>query len=473
MQTTLTDLERYRLTVSKVFVTILWLLVPALCALARSNHVGITIFEVAGVSLAMAATIALLASPYGIASRVVIGAAMTGAAMLVVYAGAGPWQVDYHMAFFAVISMLAAYADWRPIVLAGLLMPLHHVAFGRFLPSTAGDAGDPGRLIVQVAFIASQCIFLIWLTSRLEKPLVQAEPAETSAPAYQHFAQAAPSVDPARAEALKALIASHTIDVALQPIWDLAEDRLLGFESLARPALRYGFNGPSEAFELAERMRLIDELDAMCRDAALARGHELPGDTLVFINISPTTFERRLLPGSMLADLALASGISPERVVLEITERSSANLDDVIDEATRLRGLGFKLALDDTGAGNAGLGMLSQMTVDFVKIDREVTAKVSRQRSARGVFAGIVAIARETGAYLIAEGIEDPFVLSAVLPLMGDDPGIVGIQGYLVGRPSLAIPDEGARARYETAIRRRLAIPRRTAATPAVMERFA
>jgi EAL domain-containing protein (putative c-di-GMP-specific phosphodiesterase class I) len=277
-------------------------------------------------------------------------------------------------------------------------------------------------------------------------------------------------ISTSKADALRALLAERAIDIAFQPIWDRLSHRLLGFEALARPSSRLGFDGPQEAFDVADALHLTEELDALCRESALARAHEVPADALLFLNVSPLTLERRLLPGTSLADLARSSGIDPKRIVLEITERSRARTGPVIDEAIRLRELGFRLALDDTGAGNAGLEMLSRMTVDFVKIDGEVIAKITNQRTARGVFAGIVAIARETGAYLIAEGIEDARTLASVASLRAPfEAGVGGLQGYLIGRPTIALPQNGGLARYEAAIGKRVS----ASSFPRAVERMA
>jgi EAL domain-containing protein (putative c-di-GMP-specific phosphodiesterase class I) len=119
--------------------------------------------------------------------------------------------------------------------------------------------------------------------------------------------------------------------------------------------------------------------------------------------------------------------------------------------------LGFTLALDDTGAGNAGLEMLSQVPVDVVKIDRGVVVKALTDRAARGVLAGIIAIARETGTYVIAEGIEDQAMLDLVRRVGGRagsvQDGVQGVQGYLLGRPSEAIPAPTAVETYRTFLR--------------------
>ncbi|GAC1552672.1 MAG: hypothetical protein NVS3B16_27190 [Vulcanimicrobiaceae bacterium] len=104
----------------------------------------------------------------------------------------------------------------------------------------------------------------------------------------------------------------------------------------------------------------------------------------------------------------------------------------VIREANRLRAAGFKLALDDVGSGNAGLALLGNLSVDFLKIDRSVVSAAASGRVGRAVYAGILAIAHENGSYVIAEGIED----DAMLRFVAGTRGVRGAQGYHLGRPA-------------------------------------
>ena len=252
-------------------------------------------------------------------------------------------------------------------------------------------------------------------------------------------------VTPAKARAVHELLANGVPTVAFQPIWDLDGHRVLGYEALARPSHEQELAGPGEAFEVAERIGRAHELDARCREAVLSRAGELPDDALLFLNVSPQTLDHDLLAGNRLVRAVEAAGLRPERVVLELTERSSARVDHVVREARRLRDLGFKLALDDVGAGNAGLEMLRSLEVDFVKIDRDVVRNALVQRGARAVLLAIVAFAGEVGTYVIAEGIEDHAMLDLVR--RSDGVGFAaagrvhGAQGYLLGRPS---PDSPA-----------------------------
>ncbi len=243
-------------------------------------------------------------------------------------------------------------------------------------------------------------------------------------------------IAPAKVQALYRLLNEQKLNVAFQPIWDFEQDRVLAFEALTRPSADYGFSGPQEVFDIAEKIGRAHELDYLCVHAILARAAELPSDALLFLNLTPQTLDHEVLTGAILLEAVFSAGLTPERVVLEITERSVVRLDVVVREAQKLRELGFRLALDDTGAGNAGLEMLSQLAVDFIKIDRGIVVKSLSDVSARAIFAGITNMARQMNSYVIAEGIEDVEMLDLV-----EQVGAQAVQGYLLGRPTQVLPD--------------------------------
>lgn len=240
---------------------------------------------------------------------------------------------------------------------------------------------------------------------------------------------------PARVDEVRDLIASGTIGVAFQPIWDLGGKGVVGYEALARPAGDNPIN-PQDAFDIAERIGKAHELDRVCRLAVLEKARLLPPDALLFINVSPQSLDHAEFRGTALIDAVEAAGFSPDRVVLEITERSLARLPVVVREAKRLRALGFALALDDAGSGNSGLEMLSQLAVEFVKIDREVIVRAQSDIGGRAVLAGIIAIAQEMNAAIIAEGIEDDAMLDLVRDATRSTTIDCSVQGYYLGRPA-------------------------------------
>jgi len=251
-------------------------------------------------------------------------------------------------------------------------------------------------------------------------------------------------VSPAKMHAVRQLLADKAISVAFQPIWNLQRGEVLGYEALMRPLSSTGLSGPQEVFDIAEKLGRAPELDRLCLSTILSRAWELPRDSLLFINLSPQSLEHGALRSGAFDTAIRDAGLVPARVVVEITERSVARVDVMVREARRLHDLGFRLALDDVGAGNAGLDMLRQVPVDFVKIDRSVIAEALIDEAAAAVLSGIIAFARHARTFVIAEGIETQAMLSIVhlagLPDPEVDGGVQGVQGYLFGRPSLGIP---------------------------------
>ena len=240
----------------------------------------------------------------------------------------------------------------------------------------------------------------------------------------------------AKMQAVRRVLSERKLTVAFQPIWNLGTGTVLAFEALTRPDASYGFNGPQELFDVAEHMGHAHELDAICVQTILAHVAELPPEALLFMNLTPQSLVHDLLTGATLLEAVVSTGLEPSRVVLEITERSIVKLAEVVQKTKALQQLGFRVALDDAGAGNAGLEMLSQVSVDFVKIDRAVGANALTDQAARSVFTGITTIARESHMAVVAEGIENTEMLDFVRRA-----GVQYAQGYLLGRPSERIPN--------------------------------
>ena len=250
---------------------------------------------------------------------------------------------------------------------------------------------------------------------------------------------------PRKAEIVRTMIAEGLVATAFQPIWDMQSTRPLGFEALERPLTELGLSVPQEAFDVAERIRQLPELDALCMRKTLEAAVNLPADSVIFLNYSPTSLVHGGFDPETFVGAVQAAGLLPSQIVMELTER---RIDDPAAVALRiaaLRAAGIRVALDDTGAGHAGLEILSKVRFDFVKIDRGLIVEAMASAEARGVLAGIVAIARETGSYLIAEGIETDemldFVRKAPVPNFA---GVRGIQGYLLGRPQQGPVDAGS-----------------------------
>ncbi|MCZ4492602.1 MAG: hypothetical protein JWP53_1533 [Conexibacter sp.] len=324
--------------------------------------------------------------------------------------------------------------------------------FAMLLPHTDGEGSRTiaGRL--DRAFTAAEVVVSMGISDLRDGESAEDLRAEADAALYEakrkggkmvHFDEVRDQVvitTSARTDRVRELIDQERLSAVYQPIWDLDSQRLLGIEALMRPHPDLGLSGPAEAFDLAERIGRVHELDVLCMATALADAPDLPDGALLFLNISPQTLDLDAGGSDWLLELVHGAGIAPEQVVIEVTERFGARTDAVVICLRRLRAEGFKLALDDVGTGNSGLEMLRKVNADFVKIDRGIVLAAATDRSSRAVLMAMATYARQTGAYVIAEGIEDRETLDFLTGI--DDREvqphriIQGGQGFGLGRPA-------------------------------------
>jgi EAL domain-containing protein (putative c-di-GMP-specific phosphodiesterase class I) len=187
-----------------------------------------------------------------------------------------------------------------------------------------------------------------------------------------------------------------------------------------------GLSSASDILDAAERLRRLHDLGRSVRARA---GRDVtgraPGHTL-FVNLHA----HELTDDTLVAkDGALAS-IAPN-VVLEITERAA--LTDVREARARmadLRAMGFRIALDDLGAGYAGLTSFALLEPEIVKLDMGLVRGVDADPVRRGLIRSIVKLSRDIGTLVVGEGVETEPERDALVEL-----GCDLLQGYLFGRP--------------------------------------
>jgi diguanylate cyclase (GGDEF)-like protein len=261
-----------------------------------------------------------------------------------------------------------------------------------------------------------------------------------------HFADIREHVvvaSPRKKEAVRRLVEEGRLTTVFQPIWNLEQETLLGIEALTRPDPSYGLSGPAEAFDIAEQIGRVRQLDVLCVESALRSAPELEPGVLLFVNLSPLTLDLDAEADAWLAPLAEQAGLRPEAIVVEVTERFGGRTPAVVRRLERLRRQGFKTALDDVGTGNSGLEMLRRIDAEFVKLDRSIVTAAATEPGARAVLMAMATFARQTGAFVIAEGIEDEDTLAFLRGLddrdLSSDTIVQGGQGFGLGRPSLDI----------------------------------
>jgi len=179
-------------------------------------------------------------------------------------------------------------------------------------------------------------------------------------------------------------------------------------------------------FDVAQRLGRVHELGRAIRSRA-AEALQRGDVAVAFVNVHPLELadDAILLPEADLSRHARA-------VVLEITERQSLDtISDLPGRIRALRGLGYRLALDDLGAGYAGLNTFAILAPDIVKLDMALVRGCDADAVKRQLIRSMTSLCKELGALVVAEGIETPAERDTVLEL-----GCDLMQGYLLGRPA-------------------------------------
>lgn len=208
-----------------------------------------------------------------------------------------------------------------------------------------------------------------------------------------------------------------------QPIFELGQTRPAGFEALCRFAGE-PYRSPDKWFAEAETVGLGVELELAAIAAALGALPLLPPDIYISVNAAPAT----VVSGRLAEAFA---GQPLERIVLEITEHAVVGDWAGLTEQARLwQFRGVTLAIDDAGAGYSGLQQIIRLKPDVIKLDMSLTSGFDTDPAKRSLATAMVHFAGETGAVIVAEGIETAGEL-AVLEALGVQRG----QGWHLGKP--------------------------------------
>lgn len=229
------------------------------------------------------------------------------------------------------------------------------------------------------------------------------------------------------------IIDDRAFDIHVQPIWDFVHDQPLGFECLARFA-QEPRRSPDKWFAEATELGLGVPLELAAIEAALAHAGRFPNHIYLTVNVSADAL--------MAPDFERAiAGFDPDRLVIELTEHGAVDdYEGLLAKLSAYRAQGVRLAIDDAGAGYAGLQHIVRLRPDIIKLDMALTRNVDSDPARRALASALIFYARETGCQILAEGIETDAELQT-LKLLGVAKG----QGYRLGRPvtiDVAVSDE-------------------------------
>jgi diguanylate cyclase (GGDEF)-like protein len=238
---------------------------------------------------------------------------------------------------------------------------------------------------------------------------------------------------------LRNALADQAIVPYYQPLVSMAENRIIGFEALARwQSEELGVISPVVFIPIAEECGLIGELGDQLLRRACIDATAWPTDIKLAFNISPIQLRNGSL-GLRILSILGETGFDPHRLEIEITESALVdNLDIAQQIIGQLRQAGIRIALDDFGTGYATLRQLQTLHLDKIKIDRSFVDRVSDDNESMVIVRAILGLASGLGLTTTAEGIEDAEQF-AYLKANGCTEG----QGYLFGK---AVPTQEALA---------------------------
>jgi len=215
--------------------------------------------------------------------------------------------------------------------------------------------------------------------------------------------------------------------MAYQPIVGATDGSLYGYEALLRsdePLLLL----PKAVLKAAEKVRRVHEVGRAVRDAVASGIEFMPrAEAFVFLNVHPEDLldPALYLPSAPLSRMA-------QRVILELTDRASLDsVNDARGRVERLRALGFRIAIDDLGAGQADSSTFAQLEPEFVKIDPSIIRGVDKDPSKRKMVHALVRLCHNMGKTVIAEGVENAEERDTLTAARCDF-----LQGHFLGTPA-------------------------------------
>lgn len=230
---------------------------------------------------------------------------------------------------------------------------------------------------------------------------------------------------PSDAEFARFRGALERLTMVYQPIVRAADSQLFAYEALVRcsdPELA----NPVDLIACAERLGTVETLDRTIRAIVAGEMDRIEKPTRVLVNLHP-----RSLQDESLYSEGDALRRHSERVIIEITEREGlSTVADLPARVTRLRRCGYRLAVDDLGAGYAGLTTFAQLVPEIVKFDMELIRGIDRSTTKAKLVQSMATLCREMNIQTIAEGIETAEERRCVTSL-----GCDLLQGFEVGRP--------------------------------------
>jgi EAL domain-containing protein (putative c-di-GMP-specific phosphodiesterase class I) len=230
---------------------------------------------------------------------------------------------------------------------------------------------------------------------------------------------------------LKEILHQRLLTPVYQPIVDLAKIEIYGFEGLIRGPKDSPLHAPMDLFEAAKTDNLMLEVEHLSRQVVLEHYAKMSAGKKLFVNLSPSMLLQSQPNKGETIVYVNKLGLNPRDVIIEITEQSpNVSYAELVKAVESYRDMGFEIAMDDLGEGFSSLRLWSEIKPNYVKIDKHFTRNIHQDQVKFEFVRSIQQIAENSGAKVVAEGIETKDELMVIKDLK-----IMYGQGYLFGRP--------------------------------------
>ncbi|MFW6036143.1 MAG: GGDEF domain-containing protein [Halothermotrichaceae bacterium] len=232
-------------------------------------------------------------------------------------------------------------------------------------------------------------------------------------------------------EELKDIIESERISTVFQPIICLRTGDTLGYEALSRGPSNSFLEKPRRLFNFAKKHNMLFELERVARKRAIINASSINRNFKIFINVDPLVICDKEFKSGITKGFLEKNNISQKNIVIELTEKTIIENYSVFKKAlNHYREQGYKIAIDDTGAGYSGLQSIVSIPFNYIKIDHSLISGIDKDPVKQALLEAFVKFSRKIKSKIIAEGIETRWELKTLIEL-GVDYG----QGFLISRP--------------------------------------
>lgn len=235
---------------------------------------------------------------------------------------------------------------------------------------------------------------------------------------------------------LKRILRERDIDVVFQPVVQLDETRIIGFEAFCRGPRNSTLEQPRALFATSSDASMARELDLLCQRRALEGARGMGAGVKLFLNALPDSLLDPGFRDHLLRDLPDGLPFREEDIVLEIADRDAiGDYRHFEAEVGELRTRGFRLGVDDVGTGSRSLQTITEVKPDYIKVDRSLIRNIQNNLVKQEMLRSLSNVARSIEAILVAEGIESGEELAAVKSC-----GVHYGQGFLFSAPRHDFP---------------------------------